>query len=76
MILQWIVNRGATLESGDLKTAFLSRDVDETRAGEDAIYVDMPAGIKTWLRLEHGEAVRLRNAIYGLINAPLRCTCD
>ena len=72
LILQWVVNRGVNLESGDLKTAFLSGDVDEGRAGEDAIYVDVPPDIKKWLVLGHDEAVRLRKAVYGLINAPLR----
>ena len=60
LILQWIVDRGVILESGDLKTAFLSGDVD------------MAANVTVWLRLGHDEAVRLRKAVYGLINAPLR----
>ncbi len=46
-----------------MKTAFLSGDVDETRHGDDAIYVDMPADVKTWLRLGPDEALRLRKAM-------------
>ncbi len=43
--MQWIVNNIYTLESGDLKTAFLSGDVVETRHGDDAIYVDVAADV-------------------------------
>ena len=70
--MQWVVNHRHTLESGDLKTAFLSGDVDEARMGDEAIHVDMPADVKSWIRLGPDEALRLRKAVYGLINAPLR----
>ena len=72
LILQWLVNNRYTLEGGDLKTAFLSGDADESRSGDDAIYIEVPADIKSWLRLGPDEAMRLRKAVYGLINAPLR----
>ena len=72
LIMQWVVNNRYTLESGDLKTAFLSGDVDESRIGEDAIFVDTPADVKTWMKLGPDEALRLRTAVYGLTNAPLR----
>ena len=55
-----------------MKIAFLSGDVDPGRLGADAIYVDLPPDIKAWLKLGSDEAVRLRNAVYGLINAPLK----
>ena len=71
LIMQWIVNAQVMLESGDLKTAFLSGDDDPGRLGVDAIYVDLPADIKAWLKLGPDEHVRLRKAVYGLINAPL-----
>ena len=72
LIMQWVVNHRHTLESGDLKTAFLPGDVDEARMGDEAIHVDMPADVKSWIRLGPDEALRLRKAVYGLINAPLR----
>ena len=72
LIVQWVVSHGYLLESGDLKTAFLSGDVDPGRRGKDAIYVDLPQDIKGWLRLGPDEAIRLRKAVYGLINAPLQ----
>ncbi len=40
--------------------------------GDEAIHADMPAGVKSWIRLGPDEAPRLRKAVYGLINAPLR----
>ena len=46
-ILQWIVNKGQLLESGDLKTAFLSGDPDPAHKGSDALYIDPPSELKT-----------------------------
>ena len=50
-ILQWIVNEGHLLESGDLKTAFLSGDPDSAHKGSDALYIDPPSDLKRWLKL-------------------------
>ena len=71
-ILQWIVNEGHLLESGDLKTAFLSGDPDPACKGSDALYIDPPSDLKRWLYLGPEDVLRLRKAVYGLINAPLR----
>ena len=71
-ILQWIVNEGHLLESGDLKTAFLSGDPDPAYKGSDALYIDPPSDLKRWLNLGPEDVLRLRKAVYGLINAPLR----
>ena len=71
-ILQWIVNEGHLLESGDMKTAFLSGDPDPAYKGRDALYIDPPSDLKRWLNLGPEDVLRLRKAVYGLINAPLR----
>ena len=71
-ILQWIVNEGHLLESGDLKTAFLSGDPDPAHKGSDALYIDPPSDLKRWLNMGPESVLRLRKAVYGLINAPLR----
>ena len=71
-ILQWIVNEGHLLESGDLKTAFLSGDPDPAHKRSDALYIDPPSDLKRWLKLGPEDVLRLRKAVYGLINAPLR----
>ena len=67
--LQWIVDEGHLLESGDLKTAFLSGDPDPSYKGSDALYIDPPSDLKRWLNLGPDDVLRLRNAVYGLINA-------
>ena len=72
VILQWIVDEGHLLESGDLKTAFLSGDPDPAYKGSDALYIDPPSGLERWLNLGPEDALRLRKAVYSLINAPLR----
>ena len=69
--MQWLVNHHHLLESGDLKTAFLSGDADPGRFSQDAIFLEVPADIRPWLKLGQDEAVRLRKAVYGLVNAPL-----
>ena len=71
-ILQWIVNEGHLLESGNLKTAFLSGDPDPAHKGSDALNIDPPSDLKRWLRLGPEDVLRLRKAAYGLINAPRR----
>ena len=60
------------LESGDLKTAFLSGDPDPSNKGSDALYIDPPSDLTRWLDLGPEDVLRLRKALHGLINAPLR----
>ena len=71
-ILQWNVNEGHLLESGDLRTAFLSGDPEPAHTGSDALFFDPPSDLKRWLKLGPEDVLRLRKAVYGLINAPLR----
>ena len=71
-MLQWIVNEGRLLESVDLKTAFLSGDPDPAYKGSDALCIDPPSHLKRWLKLGPEDVLRLRKAVCGLINAPLR----
>ena len=40
--------------------------------GADALYIDPPSDLKRWLNLGPEDVLRLRKAVYGLINAPLR----
>ena len=70
--LQWIVNEGHVLESGDLKTAFLSGDPDPAHKGGDSLYIDPPSDLKRGWNLGPEDRLRLRKAVYGPINAPLR----
>ncbi len=41
LITQWIANNRYSVESRDLKKAFLSGEVDGSRTGEDAIFGDL-----------------------------------
>ena len=72
LILQWLVNEGHVMHSGDLKTTFLTGNADLDRTGENAIYMLPPADLAKWLTLGPDEAVRLRKAVYGLVDAPCR----
>ena len=60
------------LESGDLKTVLLSGDPDPAHKGSDALYINPPSDLKRWLKPGPEDVLRLRKAVYGLINAPLR----
>ena len=60
------------MESGDLKTAFLSGDPDPAYTGSDAWHIDPPSDLKSWLNLGPDDVLRLRKAVCGLINAPFR----
>ena len=60
------------LSARDLKTAFLSGDPDLAHKGSDALYIDPPSDLNRWLNLGPEDVLRLRKAVYGLINAPLR----
>ena len=68
LVLQWIVNNGHKLESGDLKTAFLSGDSDP----DLPLYIQPPADLANWLKLGPDEQIKLRKAVYGLVDAPRR----
>ena len=70
VILQWLLNNQYLLQSGDLKTAFLSGDVDSERVGKDSIFMEPPADLKGYLFLGPNEALRLRKSVYGFIDAP------
>ena len=56
----------------DLKTAFLSVDPDPAYRWSDALYLDPPSDLKRWLKLGPEDVLRLRKAVYGLVNALLR----
>ena len=60
------------MESGDLQTAFLSGDPGPAYKGSDALYIDPPSDLKRWLKLGPEDVLRLRKAVYGLVNALLR----
>ena len=60
------------MHSGDLKTAFFNGDADLDRTGENANYMLPPADLAKWLKLGPDGAVRLRKAVYGLVDAPRR----
>ena len=64
--------RGHVLEGGDLKTAFLSGVPDPAHEGSDALSIDPPSDLKRWLNLGPEDGLRMRKAVNGLINAPLR----
>ena len=64
LILQWVVNHRYTLESGDLKTAFLSGDHDP----DLPLYIQPPADLQKMLKLGPNEHIRLRKAVYGLVD--------
>ena len=68
LVLQWVVNNGHKLESGDLKTAFLSGDSDP----DLPLYIQPPADLANWLKLGPDEQIKLRKAVYGLVDAPRR----
>ena len=53
-------------------TAFLIGDPDRAYKGSDALYIDPPSDLKRWLKLGPEDVLRLRKAVCGLINAPLR----
>ena len=56
-ILQWIVNEGYLLESGGLKTAFLSGGPDPAHKGSDALYINPPSDLKRWFESGTGRCV-------------------
>jgi hypothetical protein len=65
LILQWIVSNKHRLISGDIKTAFLSGDEDARN-----IFVAPPDDVRKMLNADQDTVLRLRKAVYGLVNAP------
>ena len=63
--MQWVASHKYRLISSDIKTAFLS-------GGEDVrnIFISPPDDVRQMLNLDHETVLRLRNAVYGLVNAP------
>ena len=59
------------LISGDIKTAFLSGDEDIRN-----IFISPPDDVRQMLNLDHETVLRLRKAVYGLVNAPKKCETD
>ena len=53
------------LISGDIKTAFLSGDEDVRN-----IFIAPPDDVRQMLNVDHETVLRLRQAVYGLVNAP------
>ena len=65
LILQWVASHKYRLISGDIKTAFLSGDEDIRN-----IFISPPDGVRQMLNFDHETVLRLREAVYGLVNAP------
>ena len=65
LIMQWVASHKYRLISGDIKTAFLSGD-----EGVRNIFISPPDDVRQMLNLDHETVLRLRKAVYGLVNAP------
>ena len=65
LIMQWAASHKYRLISGDIKTAFLSGDEDVRN-----IFISPPDDVRQMLNLDHETVLRLRKAVYGLVNAP------
>ena len=65
LIMQWVASHKYRLISGDIKTAFLSGDEDIRN-----IFISPPDDVRQMLNLDHETVLRLRKAVYGLVNAP------
>ena len=70
LIMQWVASHKYRLISGDIKTAFLSGDEDIRN-----IFISPPDDVRQMLNLDHETVLRLRKAVYGLVNAPKKW-CD
>ena len=64
-IMQWVASHKYRLISGDIKTAFLNGDEDIRN-----IFISPPDDVRQVLNLDHETVLRLRKAVYGLVNAP------
>ena len=65
LIMQWVASHKYRLISGDIKTAFLSGDEDIRN-----IFISSPDDVRQMLNFDHETVLRLRKAVYGLVNAP------
>ena len=65
LIMQWVASRKCRLISGDIKTAFLSGDEDVRN-----IFISPLDDVRQMLNVDHETVLRLRKAVYGLVNAP------
>ena len=65
LIMQWVASHKYRLISGDVITAFLSGDEDVRN-----IFIAPPDDVRQMLNLDHETVLRLRKAVYGLVNAP------
>ena len=65
LIMQWVASHKYRLISGDIKTAFLSGDEDVRN-----IFISPLDEVRQMLNLDHETMLRLRKAVYGLVNAP------
>ena len=65
LIMQWVASHKYRLISGDIKTALLSGDEDIRD-----IFISPPDDVRQMLNLDHETVLRLRKAVYGLVNAP------
>ena len=65
LIMQWVASHKYRLISGDIKTAFLSGDEDVRN-----IFISQPDDVRQMLNVDHEKVLRLRTAVYGLVNAP------
>ena len=65
LIMQWIASHKYRLISGDIKTAFQSGDEDVRN-----IFMAPPDDVSQMLNVDHDTVLRLRKAVYGLVNAP------
>jgi hypothetical protein len=69
LLLQWAALNQATVESADVKSAFLQGDGEELKEN-DPIYVQAMAEVAHALDVPVGSAVKIVKAVYGLGNAP------
>ena len=65
LIMQWVASHKYRQISGDIKTAFLSGDEDVRN-----IFISPPDDVRQMLNVDHETVLRLRMAVYGLVNAP------
>ena len=65
LIMQWVASRKYRLISCDIKTAFLSGDEDVRN-----IFIAPLDDVRRVLKVDHETVLRLRKAVYGLVNAP------
>ena len=70
LIMQWVASHKYRLISADIKTAFLSGSEDIRN-----IFISPPDDVRQMLNLDRVTVLRLRKAVYGLVNAPKKW-CD